>query len=39
MVMLMFTEYVRSHTILSVREYRVDEGVKSSLHRHNIANQ
>ncbi|GKW12588.1 hypothetical protein PEC301899_28700 [Pectobacterium carotovorum subsp. carotovorum] len=39
MVMLVFTEYVRSRTILSVREYRLDEDVKSLLHRHNIANQ
>lgn len=39
MAMLMFTEYVRSRTILFVRECGLDEGVKSPLHRHNIANQ
>ncbi len=39
MAMLMFTEYVRSRTILSAREYGPDEGVKSPLHRHTIVNQ
>lgn len=39
MAMLMFAGYVRSRTILSAREYGLDEGVKSPLHRHNIANQ
>lgn len=39
MAMLMFTEYVRLHTILLARECGLDEGVKSPLHRHNIANQ
>lgn len=39
MAMLMFSEYVRSRTILFARECGLDEGVKSPLHRHNIANQ
>ncbi len=39
MVMLMLAEYVRSRTILFTRECGPDEGVKSLLHRHNIANQ